>query len=508
MSDEKTQSIWTATTPQTHYPTLDRDLAVDVAIVGGGIAGLTAAVLLKKAGRTVAVLEKSRIVTGETGHTTAHITEILDSPYSQLSSDFGEDGATLAAESIRASINQIAELVREFSLDCDYVKVPGYIYIESERELGSLERELRAMRKVGLSCELVNDVPLPFRAPAAIRLNDQAQFHPRKYLLPLAEWVNADGSFVFENTPCDEFQDGSPCRIHTPHGTVTALDVIVAAYSPICNWAFLHSKIPPYRTYAIGAKLKSGKAVPGLFWDTADPYHYIRSQPDGENGEILIVGGEDHRTGTKEDTEECFKRLEEYTQARFDVESFPYRWSGQILEPVDGLAYIGKNSMSEHIYVATGFSGTGMTWGTLSGMILSDLIVKGKNKWASLYDATRINALASASDYISENIEFPKHLVTDRFAPAAESLDEVHPGEGKLVKVEGDKVAVYRDLHGELHGCSPVCTHMGCYVHFNNAEKTWDCPCHGSRFNVDGEVVNGPAVTNLKKVELPVEHRA
>jgi len=507
MSDETTQPIWIADSPNTNFPALNRDLTVDVVIVGGGIAGLTAAVLLKKAGKTVAVLERSKIIQGETGHTTAHITEMLDERYYTLASSFGDEGAALAAESVRASIDQIEALVNEFSIECDFERVPGYFYSETEKGLAELEKELSAIRKVGMKAEMVNDVPLPFKTAAGIRLENQAQFHPRKYLLELAKFVDSDGSYIFENTAADEFYDGEPCRVHTENGTVTALDVIVAAYSPVCNWAFLHTKIPPYMTYALGVKLKHKAALPGLFWDTADPYHYIRSQVDGENGPILIVGGEDHRTGTEENTERCFERLEAYTRARFDVESIPYHWSGQILEPLDGLAYIGKNSMSDHIYVATGFSGTGMTWGTLSAMINTDLIIAGKNKYAALYDATRMKPLTTAAEFISANIEVPIHFIGDRLAKAAESLDDVSAGEGKLVKVDGEKVAVYRDMHGELHGCSPVCTHMGCLVHFNTAEKSWDCPCHGSRFDPDGKVVSGPALKNLAPVELPALNR-
>ncbi len=509
MSDAMTQSIWMATTPTTHFKALDKNIHVDVAIVGGGIAGLTAAVLLKKSGKTVAVLDKNHIAGGETGFTTAHITDVLDVRFQDLISKFGENQARLAAESIRFSRAQIEELITEFAIECDYQQLPAFLYCNIEHEdFEFLRKEAAAARSLGISAEIVSEAPLPFRTGAAIRFENQAQFHPRRYLLPLAKWINSNGSHIFEETSAEEFHDGTPCRVHTKNGIVTAHDVIVAAYSPVCNWAFLHTKLPAYRTYAIGAKLKSRAAVEGLFYDTVDPYHYIRSQPDGRNGQILIVGGEDHKTGTVENTDECFERLEEYTREHFDMESIVYRWSGQILEPLDGLAYIGKNSMSEHIYVATGFSGTGMTFGTLSGMILSDLIVRGQNRWAELYDATRFHPLASAGHFISENMSFPTHFVGDRFGKTAESLEEVHMGEGKWVKVEGKKVAVYRDMDGNLHGCEPECTHMGCLVKWNSAEKSWDCPCHGSRFDPDGKVVNGPAITDLKKVELrqPAQH--
>ena len=504
-----TTSVWIATSKDTHFESLNKDVKVDVAIVGGGIAGLTTALLLKNAGITVAVVEKSRIATGETGYTTAHITEVIDTGYTTLKSDFGLDGARLAAESSRASVEQIAAFVKQYNLSCGFSRLPAYVYTETDADVASLIDELLVMQKVGIDADWVDDAPLPYPTKGAIKVNNQAQFHPRDYLLPLANAIYGDGSYVFENTRATEIDDGEPCCVHTPDGMITAKNVVIATNSPVSNWLFLITKIPAYRTYAIGAVLKDERPIGGLFWDTADPYHYIRSQSvqpeDGNSAhEILIVGGEDHKTGTKEHTEECFERLESYTRARFDIADVLYRWSGQIMEPIDGLPYIGVNSFAKHQFVATGFTGNGMTFGTLSGMILSDLILGKKNRYAELYDATRIHALASASDFVSENKDFPTYFVGDRLAKAdTDSLDQVGLNEGKIVKLNGEKAAVYRDEHGQLHACSPVCTHMACYVHWNNAEKSWDCPCHGSRFDPDGKVANGPAVKDLEPIKLP-----
>jgi nitrite reductase/ring-hydroxylating ferredoxin subunit len=283
----------------------------------------------------------------------------------------------------------------------------------------------------------------------------------------------------------------------------------VAAHVPISNRVLLHTKLAAYRSYAIAARIASGSAPRGLFWDTEDPYHYTRVQNVGR-GTYLIVGGEDHKTGTAEETGECYVRLDEYTRARFPIERIGYRWSGQVIEPVDGLPYIGRNAMSSHLHVATGYSGNGMTFSTLAGMILSDQILGRENKYTDLYSATRITPVASAVDYVTENVDFPKYLVLDRLtrADVEEGTSEsVRPGEGGIFTVNGKKAAICRDREGRLHQLSPVCTHLGCDVRWNDAEATWDCPCHGSRFGPDGRVINGPATVDLSRLESPAQTR-
>jgi len=498
-----TKSPWFEGNPAS-FGTLHGDTFVDVAIVGSGITGITAATLLKSAGKTVALIDKSNISAGETGYTTAHLTEIIDTRYHDLINDFGIEGARMVAQSSRAAIEMIESLSQEHGIDCQLTSLPAYLYTESGDERTELMDELEACRKVGILATWVGNVPLPFKTEGGIRFENQAQFHPRLYLLPLAKKIAGNGSFVFENTRVDHVDDGTPCKVHTDRGSITARDVIVCTNSPVNNWIFLHTKLPAYRTYALGAKLKGDTTgIDGLYWDTFDPYHYTRKAQIPGFGEIVIVGGEDHKTGTKENTADCFQHLEQYMRSRFNVESIPFRWSGQILEPLDGLPYIGKNSLSEHIYVAAGYSGNGMTFGTLAGMILSDLISGRKNKWADLYDATRFHPMASAKEFITENVDFPTYFIKDRLHGAdVESISDVKSGEGKIVNHEGQKVAAYRDEQGTLHACSAVCPHMGCLVHFNNAETTWDCPCHGSRFDVDGKVANGPAVSDLEQVDL------
>lgn len=504
LSNKKTESYWTATTEQTKYAALKGKIEVDVAIVGGGITGLTAALRLKQAGKKVAVLERTHIASGDTGHTTAHLTEVIDTRYYKLVSDFGSKGARMAAESSRAAIDQIESWVSEFNIDCDFMRVPAYLYTESRRGVRELRKEARAMRRAGVEAEMTTDVPLPFRVQAAIRVKNQAQFHPRKYLLALAEKIHGDESYVFEKTKVTDMVEGDPCHLTTENGSVVAKEVIFATYSPINSKFIMPTKIPAYRTYAVAVKLRNQRLEPGLYWDTADPYHYTRAV-NGELTDVLIIGGEDHKTGMLEDTESRFGRLAAYCRDHFDVDTIETRWSGQILEPIDGLPYIGLSPMSKHFYISTGYTGNGMTFGTIGGMLTSDLILGHKNKWADLYDASRVKPKASAFSFINENKDYPLCMIKDRIKPAeAQSIDEVKPGEGKIVAHHGEKVAVYHDTNGAIFAVSPVCTHMGCLVHFNNAEQSWDCPCHGSRFAVNGEVMNGPAVTALKPVDLTV----
>ncbi len=502
MADERThKSLWTVTAPARRYPVLEGEVEVDVVVVGGGIAGLTTAWLLKQEGKRVAVVEMHRLLSGQTGQTTAHLTELIDTPYATLMSDFGEKGAQLAAASSRAAIEQIASLVERLRISCGFQRLPAYRYAETEAEARDLEREARAARQAGLMCNLTQQVPLPYPVKLALRVEDQAQFHPREYLLALAEGLPGDGSHLFEETQVLSIREGRPCRVETNRGVLLCRDVVEATTTPL-NRLFLHTKLYPYRTYAVAGPLRSPLET-ALYYDSKDPYHYIRlQQVDGVP--YVIVGGEDHKVGTEEDTASCFTALEEYTRQHFPVSTLTHRWSGQVIEPADGLPYIGRNSGSSHVWVATGFSGNGMTFGTLAGIILKDLLLGRQNPYAALYEATRVKPKAGAKDFIQENAEVAFRFVADRLArPDGHSLEEVPPGEGRILEVDGKKVAVFREDGGAVHAVSPVCTHMGCHVHWNNSERSWDCPCHGARYSPTGEVLNGPAVKPLESKKLP-----
>ncbi len=493
-----TESLW-ADARVSPYPKLEADgLSVDVAVVGGGITGVTTALLLKLAGKKVALLEARRVGSGVTSGTTGHLTEVLDTRYVELEKHFGEDGAALVAASSRAAIEQIATLDARLDAGSGFERIPGYLFSEREDERSSLSEELDCMRRAGLAASS-SQVPLPLPIKAAIRIEDQGEFHPLAYLSSLTAKIPGDGSHVFEHARVLNVDEGEPCRVHVADGpSLRATDVIIATHSPL-NQAVLQTKVAQYRSYVVSGAVQN--APRGLFWDTSDPYHYIRSyRRDGATD--LIVGGEDHKTGAEEHADESFARLTAYA-ARLGLENPRFRWSAQVVEPLDGLPFIGKNAGAEHVYVATGFSGNGLTFGTLAAMILRDACTGAFNPYAELYDPKRLKPFTKLASFLSENVDYPLHLLSDALkAPTARSLDEVANGDARIVRVRGRRVAAYRDEQGRLHTVSPICTHLGCHVVFNTNEKSWDCPCHGSRFGVDGDVLDGPASKPLERIEV------
>lgn len=488
-----TTPLWLATTSTPARDTLRGDLHADVVVIGAGITGLTAAILLQERGKNVIVLEKETVGAGESGHTTAHITEAVDARYHSIKRHFSKEDARLVAEASRASIEQIAQLIERYNIDCRFRRVPGYLYTEKRKYVAELKNEAVSARDAGCATEWIaeGDVPLPFPTRGAVRFDNQAQFHPRQYLLGLARHLT-----IYEQTQVTKIAAGV---VETEHGRVLAQAVIEATNTPIAGSTIVHTKQTAYRSYALAFEF-TGEYPEGLFWDTADPYHYTRWQ-ETDAGTFLIVGGEDHKVGHDEDSEEAFARLHEYARGLWGDLPLRYRWSGQILEPHDGLPFIGKSGAH---YISTGYAGQGMTFGTVGGMLVADLIAGNDNPWAKLFDPSRLPK-HGLRDAIAQNAEFPARLVADHLTKhdveATDAFD-VKSGEGKIIEVSGRKVAAYRDDAGALHCVSPVCTHMKCDVAWNSAERSWDCPCHGSRFDPDGHVLNGPAKVDLEKVEL------
>ncbi|HEX2121882.1 MAG TPA: FAD-dependent oxidoreductase [Thermoanaerobaculia bacterium] len=482
------------------FEPLRGEIDVDVAIIGAGITGLTAALLLAERGRSVAVVEKETVAAGETGNTTAHITAAIDARYHYVRRKYSVDDARLVAEASRASIEMIAGLVAKHSIDCHFRRVPGYLYTEKRKYVAELKSEAAAAREAGLDARWSEDVPLPFEIRGAVVFENQAQFHPGEYLAALASLVVAAGGKIYERTPATDVKEGSPCVVVAESGLVRARSVFMATNVPIAGFTQIHTMAAPYRTYALAFEA-GGEHPDGLFWDTADPYHYTRWQ-ETDAGTFLIVGGEDHRVGEEEDTEGAFARVLSYAREYFRVKKPRYRWSGQVIEPHGGLPLIGG---SDHIYISTGYAGQGMTFGTVGAMLVADLITGVENPWQDVFSHTRVRPHMTAREFLTENLQFPKHLIADRLTAhdvEGKSPVDVRSGEAKILEIDGKKVAVYRDGGGALHSVSPVCTHMKCDVAWNDAERTWDCPCHGSRFTPDGDVLNGPAREPLERVSL------
>jgi glycine/D-amino acid oxidase-like deaminating enzyme len=492
-------SLWIESTPQTDYPPLQGTVDVDAAVLGAGITGVTAATLLKRAGRTVALVDSKRVVRGVTGHTTAKLTSGHGLIYAELAKSFGREGARGYAESNQAAIQLVTELVEDLGIDCDLERRANLVYTEKASEIGQIEDEVEAASRAGLSVSFVTDTDLPFPIAAAIRLEEQAQFHPRRYLLPLVEAVAGDGSHVFEQTRALDVQPGDRCRVETDRGTIVARDVIVATHIPFLDRGLFFAKEHPQRSYVIAVPLGSTRAPEGMYINVSPPTRSIRTAPF-EEGRLLLLGGEGHRPGEEPDTERRYRNLEEFIRDAFGIADAPvHRWSTQDYATVDRLPYIGRITRgSEHILVATGFGKWGMSNGTLAAQILTDAILGRPNPWASLYDAKRVKPVASARRFTRENAKVAAHWVGDR--AQAQTLEELQPGEGGIVKANGRRMAAYRDPGGAVQSVSPACTHLGCYVQWNSAEESWDCPCHGSRFRTDGTVIQGPAVKDLRRI--------
>ena len=496
-------SFWIASAPGGRFPSLRDRPSVDVAIVGAGITGLTAATLLKQAGKSVAVLESKQIARGTTGYTSAKLTAGHRLVYKDLLKTFGDEGARLYAESQQAALERVTTLVEERAIDCDFRREAHYVYAESASDVSDLEDEVEAEQKLGLAASFVEETPLPFPVFGALRLENQAEFHPRKYLLPLAEAIAGDGSHVFERTRVLDVEEGTPCVVHTDRGPLAARDVIVATSLPILDRGLFFSKAHPYRSYALAAPIPREGAPEGMFINAAGSTRSIRTTPDGERL-LLIVNGNGHKTGEEPENEDRYRQLQDFLGSRFGLDAVAYRWSTHDYYTLDQVPYIGRlRRRSRHLYVATGFNGWGMTGGTLAAMILADAILGTENPWAQLYDAQRLKVRGAASMFVKENAKVARHWLGDGLARGdAPRVEDVRPGDGAIVRVHTHRVAVYRDEGGTLHALSPVCTHLACHVSWNRAEKTWDCPCHGSRFAAEGAVVQGPAVADLKKLNL------
>jgi glycine/D-amino acid oxidase-like deaminating enzyme/nitrite reductase/ring-hydroxylating ferredoxin subunit len=512
MADTTTNSYWIDNTPAPRFPALKEDTAVDVLVVGAGITGITAAYLLTRAGRSVALVDKDRCLSGETSFTTAHLTCATDTPLSELVETFGRDHAQAVWDAQLAAIDTIDRITWREQIKCQFDWIAGYLFNPSpdthpgaQQQTLDLRREAELATDLGFDCEFVETVPV--FGQAGVRYDNQAKFHPRKYLIALLRLLSTTRNCqIYEQTDVDTIE-GTPLTATTKDGhRIHSEHVLVATHVPLQGKArllpatVLQSKLAPYLSYVVGGWVPRGSAEESLFWDTADPYDYLRVDRRHDH-DFVIFGGEDHKTGQVEETTEHFNRLEQRLRKLLPDVNVTHRWSGQVIETNDGLPYIGETA--ERQFVATGFSGNGMTFGTLSAMMFADYVAGQKNPWAELFDPDRTKIRGGLWDYIKENKDYPYYLIRDRFAgTSGRRLRSVKRGTGAVIEVEGKPAAVYRAPDGETQVVSAVCTHLGCYVHWNDAEHTWDCPCHGSRFKVTGEIVAGPAEDPLEPIEV------
>lgn len=476
----------------------------DVVIVGGGITGLTTGLLLQQAGKRCVVVESYTIGFGTTGGTTAHLNTFMDSSYAQIIKNFSLEDARLIAAGARQSIELIKQHIGQFNIHCQYKELPGFLFSTNDRETKELEEIVEASKKAGVVVDWVNDSVLPIPYQKLAVFEQQAQFHPRLYLHGIAKAFEAAGGVLLQDCRMLHADDHETVEVVTTKGNIKCRQLIYATHIPP-GVNLLHFRCAPYRSYALAVQLKNDGYPDAVAYDMQDPYHYYRTQ-EVDGVRYLIVGGEDHKTGHEENTEACFRRLESHVRNYFEVKEISYRWSSQYFDPTDGLPYIGHlPGHPENIFVATGFGGNGMVYGTLSAILLRDLLVEGKSELEELLDPNRIKPVAGFANFVKEAADVVGKLVGGLFPQEKlPVLAAIAPGEARIVEFNGKKMGIYKDERGKVHAIDPGCTHIKCTVQWNNAEQSWDCPCHGSRFSFTGEVLTGPARKNLAVYDVQV----
>lgn len=500
-------SYWQTGSALERYPRLSGNLEVDVVVIGGGITGITSAYLLQKAGKRVALLERGRLAGVDTGHTTAHLTCAIDTPLTKLVKDFGDDHAQAVWDAGLAAMDQVAECVETERIDCGFDWVPAYLHapidhgVRSE-DVSGLMAEAETAARLGFDARFVDHVPVANQP--GMELDGQARFHVLEYLDGLVAAAVREGCQIFEHAAADDVED-EPLAVVSGDHRIRCGHVVVATHNPIVGKAslvgatLLQTKLALYTSYAVAGRTKPGLVTDALYWDTATPYRYLRVDRRGHH-DIVILGGEDHKTGQVDDTTDRFEVLTAALRQLAPGIEIAERWSGQVIETADGLAFIGE--MAPRQFAATGFAGNGMTFGTLAGMMARDYVDGRANPWAGLFDLGRTRVRAGLWNYLKENKDYPYYMIRDRLAgPEGRSLRDVPRGSGRIIQLKGERVAAYRRANGSVVIRSPTCTHMGCEVRWNDAERTWDCPCHGSRFAPSGGVISGPAEAPLSEIE-------
>jgi len=480
----------------------DLNAIFDVVLVGGGITGIVTGLLLQKSGKNCLIAEAHSLCFGTTGGTTAHLNTFFDTTYQQIEKDFGKEGAKLAAKAARQALDLVKENVQTYGIDCSHEEKDGFVYAQDEKQVKELQDMLEASLDAGVSVAFSGAIPVPIEFEKAITYPGQAQFHPTKYVMALANAFEEAGGVILQNCRVDAVREETPLVIETSMGILKSEKLIWATHIPP-GINVLHFRNAPYRSYAMAVTLKDGRYPTGLAYDMYDPYHYYRTQEVGGK-QYLIAGGEDHKTGHEPNTEKCFLNLEAYLRKYFDIDEVAAKWSSEYFEPSDGIAYIGHlPGSSENVYVASGYGGNGMTYSHIAARTLHDLIVRGQSEFGDLYNPGRIKPVAGFAAFVKENADVVKEFIGKRINQQKMSdLADLAPGDATVVKYEGESVAIYKNNEGRLFAVNPVCTHAKCIVAWNRAEQSWDCPCHGARYDVEGTVLTGPARKNLEVISL------
>lgn len=498
-------STWLDTHEIPTFDSLKENINVDVCVIGGGIAGLTTAYMLMKEGKSVCVLESFELGSGQTGRTTAHASAVLGTRYYDLEMYHSEEGARLIAQSHTAALDRIEQIVHKENIDCDLERLTGYLFHSEKSDTSVLMQEHTSARRAGLIyAKMLDNAPLTqFKTGPCLAFPRQLQFHPLKYIAGLAKAIVAGGGKIFTHSHAVEFHNQDFAAVKTQSGAiVTCSSLVVATNTPVNDVFSIHTKQAPYRTYALGFKVIKDSVAKGLYWDTEDPYHYIRLQSLDEKHDLLIIGGEDHKTGQEDHPEKCFNKLEDWARAKFStIVDLSYRWSGQVMEPVDGIGFLGHNPLDrDNVYVITGDAGNGITHSTIGAIIVTDQIMHRENPWEELYNPSRISLL-STPNYFRENLNVAGQYSKWLSLSPKPDLDDLRLNEGRVFRDGMSMVAVYKNDAGVAHYMSAACPHLGAVVSWNNVEKSWDCPCHGSRFDCHGKVLEGPAVQDLKPLD-------
>jgi glycine/D-amino acid oxidase-like deaminating enzyme/nitrite reductase/ring-hydroxylating ferredoxin subunit len=496
------KSLWMDTAVAPQAIPLPGDERCDVVVVGSGIAGLSTAYELSERGRSVIVIDRGPIAGGMTARTSAHLAPLCDDLMSEMQKIKGEEQSKLFYESQAAAVDRIEEIQKNEKISCDFRRLDGYLFQGDDMPPDVIDEELDAVRAVGAPVERLVGVPLSgCDSRHALRYPQQATFHPLKYLAGIAEACTKRKVRFFADTPVEEIvEENGAVTAKTARGLIRAGHAVVATNSSIVDRVALHSKTSPYRTYVVSFAIDRGALPDALYWDTEEPYHYVRLQPGDNGSDFVLVGGEDHKSGEADDADARFDRLEQWARSKMPMlRDITHRWSGQVLDTIDYAGFVGKNPGSEYIYVATGDSGQGLTHGVMGAVLNATLVTGGESKWAELYSPDR-KPLKAAKNWVLENSTALKNLAEYVAPGEIGSADELEPGHGAIIRERLKKIAAFRDAEGEIHRHSASCTHLGCHLHWNSFESCWDCPCHGSIFGPEGHVLNAPAISALKPV--------